>query len=58
MEIAPLSGPLGAEVCGLDLARGLDANALAEMRAALAVNDYDGQRRLLHRTTVTGERPQ
>ena len=24
----------------------------------LAVNDYDGQRRLLHRTTVTGERPQ
>ncbi len=23
----------------------------------LAVNDYDGQRRLLHRTTVTGERP-
>jgi taurine dioxygenase len=24
----------------------------------LAVNDYDGQRRLLHRTTVAGERPQ
>jgi taurine dioxygenase len=23
----------------------------------MAVNDYDGQRRLLHRTTVTGERP-
>jgi len=23
----------------------------------LAVNDYDGARRLLHRTTVTGERP-
>jgi hypothetical protein len=25
---------------------------------SLAVNDYDGQRRLLHRTTVAGERPQ
>ena len=24
----------------------------------LAVNDYDGHRRLLHRTTVVGERPQ
>ena len=23
----------------------------------LAINDYDGQRRLLHRTTVAGERP-
>jgi taurine dioxygenase len=23
----------------------------------LAINDYDGSRRLLHRTTVTGERP-
>ncbi len=23
----------------------------------LAVNDYDGYRRLLHRTTVVGERP-
>ncbi len=23
----------------------------------LAINDYDGQRRLLHRTTVKGERP-
>ena len=36
MEIAPLSGPLGAEVWGRDLARGLDQNALAEVRAALA----------------------
>ncbi len=36
MEIAPLSGPLGAEVWGLDLARDLDENALAEVRAALA----------------------
>jgi alpha-ketoglutarate-dependent taurine dioxygenase len=23
----------------------------------LAINDYDGSRRLLHRTTVAGERP-
>ena len=38
MEIAQLSGPLGAEVWGLDLARGLDQNALAEVRAALAVH--------------------
>jgi taurine dioxygenase len=38
MEIAPLSGPLGAEVWGLDLARELDQNALAEVRAALAVH--------------------
>jgi taurine dioxygenase len=36
MEIAPLSGPQGAEVWGLDLARGVDENALAEVRAALA----------------------
>lgn len=38
MEIAPLSGPLGAEVWGLDLARRLDENALAEVRAALTVH--------------------
>jgi len=38
MEIAPLSGPLGAEVWGLDLARRLDANALVEVRAALTAH--------------------
>ena len=36
MEIRRLSGPLGAEVWGLELARGLDEIALAEVRAALA----------------------
>jgi len=36
MEVLPLSGPLGAEVWGVDLARGLDEGALGEVRAALA----------------------
>ncbi len=38
MEIRRLSGPLGAEVLGLDLARGLDEAALAGVRAALAAH--------------------
>jgi taurine dioxygenase len=43
MEIRRLSGPLGAEVWGLDLAQALDADApagraLAEVRAALATH--------------------
>ncbi len=38
MEIRRLSGPLGAEVWGLDLARGLDEPALADVRAALGAH--------------------
>ena len=38
MEIRRLSGPLGAEVWGLDLAQALDAGALAEVRAALGAH--------------------
>jgi len=47
MEIRRLSGPLGAEVLGLDLACDLDEDMLAELRAALgahkvlAVRDQD-----------------
>ena len=79
MEIAPLSGPLGAEVrAALTAYKVLafrDQELTPEQRVALswragalaiwdnrctqhlAVNDHDGQRRLLHRTTVAGERP-
>ncbi len=38
MEIAPLSGPLGAEIWGLDLARGLDEHALAAVRAGVSAD--------------------
>ncbi len=34
MEVQRLSGPLGAEVWGLDLARALDAGALANLPPA------------------------
>jgi taurine dioxygenase len=38
MEIAPLSGPLGAEVWGLDLGQVPDQAGLAEVRAALGAH--------------------
>jgi taurine dioxygenase len=38
MEIRRLSGPLGAEVWGLDLGRDLDEDMLAELRSAIAVH--------------------
>ncbi len=38
MEIRRLSGPLGAEVWGLDLGRDLDEDMLAELRAAIAAH--------------------
>ena len=44
MEVLPLSGPLGAEVWGVDLARGLDEGGLGEVRAALAEHKVLGFR--------------
>jgi hypothetical protein len=33
-EVQPTSGPLGAELLGIDLAQALDAEVLADMRDA------------------------
>lgn len=71
ITVRRIAGACGAEVTGIDLARPLDAETVAAMswapdaltmwdnRAAqhFAINDHDGFRRELHRTSTMGERP-
>ncbi len=64
ISIRPVTPTIGAEIYGVDL-NGLNQMEFARISQAwldhntmhYAVNDYDGKRRLMFRTTIKGHAP-